>query len=437
MNRILLALTLGLLLHIGNIDAQKILCGYDLAVQSMEDKYPGYKEAVQKTFEAAKQRGQASRLNRNDETYTIPVVVHVVWKEEEQNIHDSLIYSQIDVLNEDFQRLNADAGNIRPIFEDVVGSPNIEFKLLAIERVETSELFEASLTGLPDNVKVTSQGGSDAYDTETHLNIWVCMLQPLSIGGISLGQILGYAYPPAGLPNWPTDQPIAAPSPELDGVVIDYRVFGRVSPFEVDPGLGTPLQTQGRTPTHEVGHYLGLRHIWGDGGGLFGGDSCGEDDGVEDTPNAGTQSNFDCDINKNTCTDAVDDKPDMIENFMDYAAEDCMNSFTQGQIDIMRGVLENERNGLLMNPASTSTIDLSNEFSIAPNPTSGILSFETSIYDVEKYSVEVFNLTGQKVPFSIDFTSKNINLEGLPSGLYILNLQKDKMQVVKKISVVR
>ena len=94
---------------------------------------------------------------------------------------------------------------------------------------------------------------------------------------------MGFAYPPAALDHWP--EGANAPSEELEGVVIDYRVFGRENPFSVDVGLGAPLETQGRTATHEVGHYLGLRHVWGDGGGLFGGDSCGEDHSVEDTPN--------------------------------------------------------------------------------------------------------------------------------------------------------
>ena len=175
-----------------NMDAQKVFCGYDLVVESMEQKHPGYKEAVDKTFKEAQRIGEESRLTRSMDTYTIPVVVHVVWNAPEENIADSLITSQIEVLNEDFQRMNADAGNIRPIFADVVGDPMIEFELVGIERVQTTELFEVDLAGaLPDNVKVTAQGGSDAWDTETHLNIWVCTIQPIGFGGITLGQVLG------------------------------------------------------------------------------------------------------------------------------------------------------------------------------------------------------------------------------------------------------
>lgn len=419
--------------------AQKKLCGYDLAVKSMEAQYPGYKAAVDKTFEQAKQRGAESRLHRSSVVYTIPVVVHVVWKEAEENIPDSLITSQIEVLNEDYRRTNADAGNIRPMFENVVGDAEIEFDLISIERVQTNSEFMVDLTGgLPDAVKVTAQGGSDAWDTNEYLNIWVCQIQPLTIAGIPLGQVLGYAYPPAGLANWPPD--VSAPSAELDGVVIDYRVMGRNSPFEVDLGMGSPIKTQGRTPTHEVGHFLGLRHAWGDGGDIFGGsDSCDADDGVDDTPNTGSQANFDCDTSRNTCTDASNDLPDMIENYMDYAAEDCMNSFTQGQIDIMRGVLENERAGLIDGapPTSTSSLDLSDQFRIAPNPTTGLISFQTGIVDIENYSVQLFSLSGQLMNTSMDFNANTMDLNAMENGLYILKLQSGNRQIVKKISVMK
>lgn len=434
------SLSFCLILCLGSLfaQAQFVPCGHHLAIESMEEKYPGYKAAVQQTFEEAKRVGKESRLYRSADTYTVPVVVHVVWNEEEENIPDSLITSQIEVLNEDYRRLNADAINIRPDFEDVVGDPMIEFDLVAIERVSTTELFEVDLTGtLPDNVKVTTQGGSDAYDTETHLNIWVCKIQPINIGGFELGQVLGFAYPPAGLSNWP--EGVEAPSTELEGVVIDYRVMGRNNDFEVDLGLGSPLVTKGRTATHEVGHYLGLRHVWGDGGGIFGGDSCGEDDGVEDTPNTGGQANFDCDDTRNTCMDAIDDRPDMIENFMDYASEDCMNSFTQGQIDLMRGVLETSRCALVgaCEDTATKNIDLSTQFKIAPNPSSGRLSFETSVYNIQDFDVRMMNLAGQDVPFTINFNSQEVQINHAENGLYILKLQRENVQIIKKISIVK
>ena len=100
------------------LSAQHHHCGYDLIVEQLDKRYPGYKESAHKTFEDAKTR--ASTTNRSSTTYNIPVVVHVVWNEEEERVPDSLITSQLEVLNEDFQRQNEDADNIRDIFRDVV-----------------------------------------------------------------------------------------------------------------------------------------------------------------------------------------------------------------------------------------------------------------------------------------------------------------------------
>ncbi len=331
-----------------NLTAQQshTYCGHDLVLSANEANYPGYKQQLNSVFEAAKRRGQKSRSARNQQVYTIDVVVHVVWKDTIENLPDTLIQAQIAALNEDYRRMNANASDIRPAFAGVVGDPEIEFNLTTINRVQTNEEFSVDfLSGaLPDNVKQTANGGSDASDTELFLNLWVCKIQPITLGGISLGQILGYAYPPADLPNWPAGQ--GAPSPELEGVVIDFRAIGPGNPNTIDLGMGV-IPIEGRTPVHEVGHYLGLRHIWGDGGGFTGTDGCTVDDGIADTPNALDQSNFDCDVTKNTCVDAANDLPDMIENYMDYSAETCMNSFTIGQIDVMRGVLEGPRCGLI------------------------------------------------------------------------------------------
>ena len=123
--------------------------------------------------------------------------------------------------------------------------------------------------------------------------------------------------------------------------------------------MGGSFVINGRTATHEVGHYFGMRHIWGDGGGIFGGSSCNEDDGIADTPNQGAQSSNNCDTTLNTCVDPVGDMPDLIENHMDYSDETCKNMWTQMQADFIRNVLENERSGLL---SGAQTSNLFNSF---------------------------------------------------------------------------
>ena len=341
-------------------------CGSHQAIQYQESLTPGYAQLVDEQFELAK-----SNLAKNNDLYTIPVVVHIVYNSPDQNLADSVVLNQLESLNADFQRRNADTINMRSDFDIVKGNPNIRFKLATIDpdgnpttgitRTATSTasfgsfmLFFGDFSDL-EKVKSTSDGGHDPWDQDRYLNIWVCNMEIFNTPAI-----LGYATPPSGLPNWPPGMDLGL----SDGVVVQYQAFGANNPNTIDMGQG-PLDIRGRTLTHEVGHYLGLRHIWGDG-------NCSEEDGIDDTPNAEGQSDFDCDDSKNTCVDNIYgiDLPDMIENYMDYSAETCQNSFTQGQVDLMRGVLQNQRIDLVQNnPASIEQFALT-EVLVFPNPTS-------------------------------------------------------------------
>jgi hypothetical protein len=225
----------------------------------------------------------------------IPVVVHVVYNTAAENLSTSQIQSQITVLNEDFRRMNADAGNTPASFLPVAADTEFEFCLATIDPtsnpttgITRTPTANTSFSVSGNAVKFTAQGGRDAWPRNSYLNIWVC-----DIGG----GILGYAQFPGG-------------SASTDGIVCDYLYFGRggsaVFPFHL-----------GRTATHEVGHWLNLRHIWGDGG-------CGVDDGVADTP-VSDQPNYGC-----TATVRCGSL-DMVQNYMDYSDDGCMNLFTQGQ----------------------------------------------------------------------------------------------------------
>ncbi len=413
-----------------NSKAQHILCGYDLAVEHLEKQYPGYKKSIDKTFKDAKIN--ATPLRSSASVYNIPVVVHVVWNEEEERLAESLITSQIDILNEDFQRLNEDAHNIRDIFTDAVGNPMIQFTLEEVIYVETETMFEINLLAgtLADDVKLTSAGGSDPRDVSSFLNIWVCKLQPLTIAGQFLGQILGYAYPPNDLDNWPTE--FQAPDPNFDGVVLDYRVVGKNNPYTIDPGLGYEIQfAKGRSAVHEVGHYLGLRHIWGDGD-LTSANSCDFDDGIEDTPNQGSSSNIlSCNATQNTCSSSLDDLPDMIENYMDYSEESCQNSFTIGQIEIMRSVLENQRCQLIQDCSLSARQLESISLDIFPNPSTGTFQLNSGQVDINEFKVEILDISGNSHP--INLNSNLIQLNEFAPGIYIIKGTNDKQIFQQKL----
>jgi len=399
--------------HLGN---SGVISDHEYVLDYLELQHPGFKNAYNKTLNNA-----MSFSNKSGQLYTVNVVVHIVWNDPLENLDDSVIYNQIQIINEDFQRLNADTSNLRSIFHPVAGNPNVEFNLYDIIRVQTSETFGVSLLGLPDHVKQTSQGGSDAFFPEYFMNIWICKLDNL------FGALFGYAYPPAGLSNWPPNS--NAPSPELDGVVLDYRTIGSNNPNVYPNPNGGVFDLIGRTAVHEVGHYMGLRHIWGDGGGLFGGSSCGADDGCLDTPNQGYQSNFDCDTTLNTCIDSIgnnvdpNDLPDLIENHMDYSSESCSNMFTIEQSIIMRGVLENERIDLINPPLGALDHLFNNEIIVYPNPASQSVNIEFEQGNKTLNNIKVFDLSGRLIrEQSFNGNSISIDITGFKDGIYLLNI---------------
>ena len=235
---------------------------------------------------------------------SIPVVVHVIYSNSNENISDAQIQSQIDVLNEDFRRTNSDADNTWSQAVDT----QIEFCLASVDPNGnatsgiTRKSSSTSSWGTNDAMKKDSQGGVNPWDASQYLNMWVC-----NIGG----GILGYAQFPGG-------------SASTDGVVIGPNYFG-----SSDKGSGFYLSSPfhlGRTTTHEVGHFLNLRHIWGDGG-------CSVDDFVSDTPTSDA-ANYGCATGHVSCSTT-----DMVQNYMDYSDDSCMNLYTQGQKDRMRTVL--------------------------------------------------------------------------------------------------
>ena len=394
-----------------------IISDHDYVIDYLEKKHPGFKNAYAKTFDDAK-----TFSNKSGQLYTINVVVHVVWNDPSENLDDSIIFNQFEILNEDFQRLNSDTSNLRAIFQPVAGNPNIEFNVYDIIRVQTNETFGISLSGLPDHVKQTSQGGSDAFYPEYFLNIWICKLDNL------FGALFGYAYPPTGLANWPPNS--NAPSPELDGVVLDYRTVGNNNPNVYPNPNGGVFDLIGRTAVHEVGHYLGLRHIWGDGGGIFGGSSCGADDGCLDTPNQGYQSNFDCDTTLNTCIDSIgnnvdpNDLPDLIENHMDYSSESCSNMFTMEQSVIMRGVLENERMDLINPPLSLDQHNITSIL-VFPNPAKHIVNIEIPKTN-QLNQLKIVDVSGRLI-FQQFFEEEaiTVDLGNFKKGIYVVNVNSN------------
>ena len=261
-----------------------------------------------------------------DNVIRIPVVVHVVHNGqpigEGPNISEAQVQSQIEVLNEDFRRTE-DSNGFNPNGVDT----EIEF-YLATEDPEGNTLPEPGIHRFNGGTPVWPTGilttvdsqlkPATIWDPNRYFNIWT-----VNFGGFIGRSLLGYAQFPnnSGLPGLDEIEGGA----ETDGVVVGYQYFG--SAEKGDFPVLHPIFNLGRTTTHEVGHWLGLRHIWGDG-------DCAVDDFCEDTPisdgpNSGCEAASSC------------GSEDMIENYMDYTDDRCMSLFTQDQKDRMIQVLQN------------------------------------------------------------------------------------------------
>jgi hypothetical protein len=223
----------------------------------------------------------------------IPVVVNVLYRTAAENISLAQIQSQIDILNQDFNAENTDFNSVPSPFSLVKADVGIVFVLDQVRRKSTTK----TSWGTRDAMK-KSQGLLPISPT-TKLNLWVC-----TIGG----GILGYAQFPGG-------------SSTTDGVVIDSRYVGNT-------GTATAPFNKGRTATHEVGHWMNLRHIWGDA-------TCGSDL-VADTPTHNT-ANYGCPSipHFSTCSG---NPQEMTMNYMDYTDDACMYMFSNGQKSRMLAV---------------------------------------------------------------------------------------------------
>jgi hypothetical protein len=293
---ILLAFLLGI---VSFASAQRV-CGSDGHLQDQLLNDPGLQDRME-SIERFTNDYLAAHPASDRTVVTIPVVVHVVWNSAvpAQNISDTQIASQLTVLNNDFRKLNSEWPNTPAEFLGLVADCEVNFCMAQRDPngAATNGIVRKSSTtanwGTNDQVKYTANGGDNAWNSTQYLNIWVCQIG---------GGILGYAQFPGG-------------AAATDGVVIDYKYFGTT-------GTATAPFALGRTATHEVGHWLNLRHIWGDA-------NCGNDL-VMDTP-IHTTSNYGCPAQPANSTCGGTSHAMMTMNYMDYTDDACMYMFSTGQ----------------------------------------------------------------------------------------------------------
>jgi hypothetical protein len=353
------------------------------------------------TIENQTQQFEANpAAHRTSATVIIPVVVHVVYNTAAQNISDAQVQSQIAVLNEDFRKLNADRTKVPAAFAGLAADVNVQFVLAkrtptgaatnGIDRVQT----KTASWSTNDAVKNAKRGGANAWDATKYLNLWAC----------NLGQgLLGYAQFPGG-------------SASTDGVVILYSAFGSRAK---SAGTYTSTYDLGRTATHEVGHWLNLRHIWGDA-------SCGNDL-VSDTPTQQT-SNYGCPAYPHvTCSN----QGDMSMNYMDYTDDACMYMFSTGQSTRMNALFAagGARAGLVTSLGGTAprtalaSLGTAAEVAMYPNPASNVLNLTLpQNIGSSVWNVAVYDLRGHEMKQAVYNGQGQVNVAQLPKGLYQMTI---------------
>lgn len=276
--------------------------------------------------------------------FSIRVKVHVLYNTPQQNISEEQIRSQFAVLNNDYGGSNSDRSYVSPMFQPLIGTPNVEFVLDSIDRKQVSQPLWYG------DFEIPSAAGVLPVDPDHFVNIWVVNLGgpagPDDVGTLGFGFM-----PPA--------------SPTNDGVVMDYRAFGTI-------GTANAPYNLGRTLTHEIGHYFGLWHPFGDevgsnGASIFGCDH--SEDYVADTPttNGPSYGCYDAVRPVQQCNHAI-----ITENFMDYGDDRCITMFTQGQVTRIRQTILKLRPGLVgsvIAPAPTPKTTPKPTPAVNPKPT--------------------------------------------------------------------
>ena len=413
----------------GSLSAQNqiIPCATNDYIKLLNQQNSGTLKNIEDAFFDAKRYYSLKSKKEKDTTYTIKVVFHVVYNNNVQNLNDKYILSQLEELNSCFRRKNADTIDTREIFLSVAADAGINFELANLDPFgnPTSGIVRKSSSlptfgRFPINLSIADRVkeelyGSQVWDPNKYLNIWIC---DLSVNGFDA--LLGYAYPPTNAENWNSN---SFSTSNKQGVVVHYKVVGKDNPQS--------LSTGSKTLIHEVGHYLGLRHIWGDGSRNQG---CNVDDFMDDTPNSRAATNG-CNIGQNSCINNPGDLPDMIENYMDYSDGVCQNMFTEQQVEQMRSNLTLFRSGIATVRYPDPPVEPAKYTLIYPNPVVEDLTLILSELDEEaNYQIEISNLLGQTVFKSNlePLTTQIISGLGTLKGIYICKVLKQGKEILSE-----
>jgi hypothetical protein len=393
----------------GPVMAQTSCYSFDYQQEAVRTN-PGLSDIVRQVEQFIQTQGentlptQTISTSRGKPVITIPVVVHVIYNKQSENVSDQSINTLIETLNLCYRRLHPDTIKTPARFWKLSADTEIEFKLATSDpqRRATSGITRkySSKTqwDMDDKMKSSSESGDDAWDPASYLNIWICNIRFVS----------GYS-------SIPGDASVK------DGVVLATGALGK-------------------TVVHEVGHWLGLKHIWGD-------QYCG-DDGVSDTPpqatgTPGCPSGF-----RITCGNGADG--DMYMNYMDVTQDACVNMFTNGQKQRMHALLQPggvryslfESKGLSEPlyaevPLPTNNEEPNAELTkalIYPNPAREDLTIDLG--NDQQWIGKVINIANSQglvvMQQSVKAKLLKIDISKLPPGMYFIIAKKEDGATIKQ-----
>jgi hypothetical protein len=346
-------------------------------------------------------------------TYTIPVVVHILYNDTAENVSDAVVQSAIDVLNEDYNRLNADAVQTPIAFRPYAANCEINFCLAkrtpdnqptnGIERKYTTVTQWNGFSA----IKYNQNGGANGWDPSKYLNIWVGNMADNLLGASSL-------------PGGPLQE---------DGVVVHYRAFGRVG------NILLQKYSRSRTLTHEAGHWLGLQHVWADDN-----KTCSGSDSIADTPNQSGEI-YGCPSYPFVDGCTTSGSGVMFMNFLQYTDDGCMNLFTTGQKNRMNATINAVRLSVVnssscMPPIGIEEFNLNSKVSVYPNPAKEFIDVEAHFNFPVVVEIELVDLSGRICTTMSSSSAKTrLSLQGISPGMYVLRITTPFGYANKKVTV--
>lgn len=392
--------------------AQPVWCDFDRR-GILDQRNPSYTNFQQKIDSTLENHSLHTRSIRY-----IPVVIHVVATAEEQPVSHAQALQQLDVVNQDFAGRGENIARLLSEFVPLVKDAEIRFCLASVDpdgSPTTGITF--TLTSVPNIALETGQegriaihydqlGGKTGWDPKRYLNIWVG----------EYGDLLGSASFPG-----------MAPFPEEEGVVVDIHHFGSIG----DAGA-SGFYGRGHTLTHEIGHYLGLKHIWGQGLEY----TCDDGDDIDDTPNA-SGPYYNCPSGVQWSCEASN----MYQNFMDFTDDRCLAAFTSDQVQHMQAALEIYYPQLASSGSCFTYADSFDTWYSALTWAYDAGSHKCVIYHDEAWTgdrrVEVFSADGRLVSEGQwhEELSYTIDLNRVGVGVFFVRISQDDLHEVRKIAV--